>query len=408
MEALAGLFIVFVFARLVGEGAERFGQPAAVGELLAGIVLGITLVYLGSAVPLLPALFHTEMIEMVAQAGIFFLLLSAGIDMQPRSIASHSSVSFVVAAGGALVPLGAGTWLAWEFLPPSDMRGVQAGFVGVALAITAIPTTVRVLAELGLLNTRVGQTMVAAAIFDDVIGLMLLAIITALIEGGHMPSIGELTLMLVKAGAFFLITGLIGVHIYPRLSRYMQVLKIASAEFAIVMAVALAYGVLAEVLGMHWIVGVFMAGLFFEPSRVGPRHYNEMRLVVGGITAGFFGPVFFASIGLAVDLTAITHAPVFLVALIALAIAGKLLGAGVPARLAGFSTREASAIGFGMSSRGAVELVVIAIAVESGLFLFGAEDPIVQALPSALVLMAIVTTLVAPLALSALLGSKRR
>jgi len=406
MEALGGLFLVFVVARLFGEGAERAGQPAAVGELLAGIVIGLALAF---ALPpeangFLSA--DDDAIMMVAQAGIFFLLLAAGIDMKPSAIAAHSKVSFAVAVGGAVVPLIAGTWLAWVFLPETPLKAVQAAFVGVALAITAIPTTVRVLSEMGMLQSRMGETMVAAAIFDDVIGLVLLAVITALIETGSIPGIADFAWMLLKAAAFFVITGLLGVHVYPRISRHLHVLQIASAEFAILMAVALGYGLLAEALGMHWIVGVFMAGLFFEPDRVGPRAYNEMKLIVGGITAGFFGPVFFASIGMAVDLTAVTHAPLFLVALIVVAIAGKLLGAGLPAWMAGLPRRDAAAIGIGMSSRGAVELVVISIAVERGLFALTSDQPLIAAMPSALVLMAIVTTLVAPLALSALLRER--
>jgi Kef-type K+ transport system membrane component KefB len=413
MEALAGLFVVFVLARLFGEGAERVGQPAAVGELLAGLLIGLALaaaVSLNGGPAGLATYVHldSELIHLVAEAGIFFLLLSAGIDMKPTQIAAHSTTSFLVAAGGAVVPLATGTWLAWTFLPDTDMRAVQALFVGVALAITAIPTTVRVLAEMGLLSTRLGQTMVAAAIFDDVIGLVLLAVITALIATGEVPGVAEFAMMLLKAAAFFVVTGLLGAHVYPRISRQLHVLQIASAEFAILMGVALGYGVLAEVLGMHWIIGVFMAGLFFEPDRVGPRAYAEMKILTGGITAGFLGPVFFASIGLAVDLTAVVQTPVFLAALIGVAIAGKLVGAGVPARLLGFGSREAAAIGVGMSSRGAVELVVISIAVEHGLFAMGATDRVVAAMPSALVLMAIATTLIAPIALGMLLQAKKR
>jgi len=410
MEALGGLFIIFVVARLFGEGAERCGQPAEVGELVAGVLLGLGLVYLagfGISPHGLWAM-DGELIELVAQAGIFFLLLAAGIDMQPRSLMRNGGAGFGIALGGAIVPLVAGVWLAWEFLPPSDSKAVQAGLVGVALAITAIPTTVRVLSELGLLSTRLGQAMVAAAIFDDVIGLILLALLTALIETGALPGLVDCLILVGKAAGFFVVTGLLGAHIYPRISRRLHVLQIASAELAILMAVAMGYGVLAELLGMHWIIGVFMAGLFFEPERVGHKAYNEMKLIVGGVTSGFAGPVFFASIGLAVDLTAAVHAPVFLAALIGLAVAGKLLGSGIPALFAGFSARDAATIGIGMSSRGAVELVIISIAMERGLFAIAGDNPVVAALPSALVLMAIATTLVAPVAMSVMLKGRTR
>lgn len=405
MDALGGLFIIFVIARLFGEGAERCRQPAEVGELVAGVLIGLVAAYLATHGLSPHGLWALEgpLIELVAQAGIFFLLLAAGIDMQPRSLMRNGRAGLGIALGGALVPLAAGIWLGWAFLPDTPERPVQAALVGVALAITAIPTTVRVLSELGLLGTRLGQAMVAAAIFDDVIGLVLLALLTALIETGSLPGLADCLLMVAKAAAFFVVTGLLGAHVYPRISRKLHVLQIASAELAILMAVAMGYGVLAELLGMHWIIGVFMAGLFFEPERVGAKAYNEMKLIIGGLTAGFAGPVFFASIGLAVDLTAVTHAPLFLAALIGLAMAGKMAGCGVPALALGFRPREAVAIGAGMSSRGAVELVVISIAVERGLFASASDDPMVAALPSALILMAIVTTLAAPLAMSLLL-----
>ena len=408
MEALGGLFALFVLARLAGEGAERIGQPAAVGELAAGVLAGVALAL---AAPVWPAAGHaatSDLVRLAAEAGIFFLVLAAGIEMKPREISSHSRVSFFVAVGGVLVPFAGGLALGLAFLADSEAKLVQAIFIGVALSITAIPTTVRILGDLGLLHTRAGQTVIAAAVFDDVIGLLLLAMVTALIERGSPPDAAELGLMVGQIALFFAITALIGVHVYPRLSRHLKVLQIASAEFGIIMAVAMGYGLLAEALGMHWIVGVFMAGLFFEPSRVGARAYDEMRIVVAAITGGFFGPLFFASIGLEVDAVAIVAAPGFLVVLVVVAVAGKMIGGGVPALLGGFRAREAAAIGAGMSSRGAVELVVIAIAVEAGLFALPAEGATLtleHAVPSALVIMALATTLLAPLMLRALLGA---
>ena len=160
------------------------------------------------------------------------------------------------------------------------------------------------------------------------------------------------------------------------------------------MVVALAYGLLAELLGLHWIMGAFMAGLFFEPERVGARAYQEIRIVVVGITGGVLGPLFFVSIGLAMDFEALATVPFLVLALFLVAFVGKLLGAGVPARLAGFSMNEAAAVGTGMGARGAVELVVISIALDAGLFASGGGS-IISAL--------IATTLIATLTTSVLL-----
>ena len=182
-------------------------------------------------------------------------------------------------------------------------------------------------------------------------------------------------------------------------------MQAAASEFSALGSVALAYGLLAELLGMHWIMGAFMAGLFFERSRVGPKAYNEIRLVCGTLTRGFLGPLFFAYIGMKVDLSALGGAPLFVLSLIAVAFLGKLLGAGIPARLAGFSSREATAIGVGLSARGAVELVVISIAYESGIFsLAGGEGGEAGQLFSALITMGVVTTIAAPMLLRRVLG----
>ncbi len=158
---------------------------------------------------------------------------------------------------------------------------------------------------------------------------------------------------------------------------------------------------------MHWIMGAFMASLYFEESRVGVRAYKDLKLIVNALTAGLLGPMFFAWIGLQVDLGAIPAVPGLLLALIAVAFLGKLIGAGLPALWLGFGRRDALTVGIGMSGRGAMELVVLGIVLEAGLFERAeAADAVTGHLFSALVIMAMVTTLIVPLALRALLGSR--
>ncbi len=147
-----------------------------------------------------------------------------------------------------------------------------------------------------------------------------------------------------------------------------------------------------------------MAGLFFEPSRVGHKAYQEINLIAVAITRGFLGPLFFASIGLLVNIDVVLHFPWLIITVILIAFVGKLVGSGVPARLSGLDTREAISVGVGMSSRGAVELIVLSIAAEAGLFLQGdPEQGIIAHLFSALVLMGVVTTLISPIILKRIL-----
>ncbi len=400
METIAQLLILLVLSRVMGEIAVRLGQNATVGELIAGIVLAAIIGWIGGEIPFLADLATGEAVAFVAEAGIFFLVLLGGIEMQPEEIASHSKNSLFIALGGAVLPLASGFALAWWLLPDSDLKQSQALLVGVTMSITAIPVTVKLFQEIGMLQTPLGQTVVAAAIFDDIIGLFLLAILLAVIHTGYVPDISSLAILLGKVVVFFAVTIGLGVHVYPRVHAGATAMQAASIEFSALMGVALAYALLAELLGLHWIMGAFMAGLFFEPNRIGEKIYDNMTVAVGGITSGFLAPLFLVWIGLQVDLGALIAIPGFLVVLIAVSFIGKLVGAGVPAVFAGFPRRDAVSIGIAMNARGAVELVVVSIAAEAGLF--AASDgaaPIVTYLFSALVLMGIVTTLITPILL---------
>lgn len=401
MTIFAELLLVLVLTRALGEGAVRLGQSAAMGELVAGIALAGLAAAIGSRVPFFANLVGSEFFHGAAMVGIFSLMLMAGIELKPLEIAERSLGSFFVALGGALLPLALGVALGLAMLPAGETRFIQAFLIGVAMAITAIPASVRILADFDLLHAPIGRMIVGAALFDDVLGLLLLAILTALSTTGTVPGATDFAILAAKVAVFFGVTVGLGVHVYPRVSRHLETLQATAVEFSALMAVAFAYGILAEVLGMHWILGAFMAGLFFEPDRVGFRAYNGIKLVVGSVTAGFFGPIFFASIGARIDFTSVAGAPVFLVAVIALAFLGKLIGAGVPAFFTGLDRRDATAVGIGMGARGAVELVVLSIAVDAGIIATGPPGAAGEAgkagyIYSCLVIMAVVTTLATP------------
>lgn len=400
MDILAELFVILILVRAFGEVAARAGLSASVGEIIAGIALAGIAVWLGSTIPFLSQLASSHALEIVANLGIFFLVLTAGIEMEPTKIIESSAASFAVAVGGMVVPLLGGIALAWAFLPESDLRLVQALLVGVALSISAIPATVKVLNDLGLLHTKVGEIIVSAAVFDDILGLFLLAILLAMIETGQVPDVTSMVWLLAKVAIFFTITMVLGVHVYPRVQRGIRAMQVAAIDLSALTVVSLGYGWLAEALGMHWILGAFMAGLYFEQSRVGVLAYNEIKLICGAVTSGLFAPLFFAYIGLRVDLRTITEIPVFLALLVLVAFFGKIIGAGLPALCLGLNRREALSVGIGMSARGAVELVILSIAHEAGLF--AVSDPngsMVSYLYSSLILLAVITTLIVPIVL---------
>jgi len=171
--------------RAGAELAERLRLPALVGELLAGITLGVVLSHYAEFFPVLSELEDNEAFNGILDPGIFFLLLLAGIEMEPAEIVEAGRRAVFIALGGFIVPLAMGLGLAWWFLPESDYRFPQALFVGTALAITALPVSVKVLMDMDQLHSRAGETIVSAALFDDVFSLILLAVLTSALASFH-------------------------------------------------------------------------------------------------------------------------------------------------------------------------------------------------------------------------------
>lgn len=401
MEILVQFLIVLLAARVCGEMAVRLGQSPSVGELLSGVALAALAGWLGTQTPILSTLGASPALGVAAQAGVFFLVLQAAVEMKPAEIAQAGAGAAAIALGGMLLPLAGGVGLGLLFLPASPHSQTLAWVIGVSMAITALPITIKVFSELGLLHTKVGELVVTAAVIDDVLGLVLLAVIVAVVQTGQLPDPGALVWLLVKVAVFFAITILLGVHLYPRISRGIKEMQAATLELSVMVLAALTYGWLAELLGMHWVLGAFMAGLYFEESRVGALAYEDLRLILTAVTNALLGPMFFVWIGLQVDLTAIGAAPAFLLALIVVGFAGKAIGAGIPALCAGLSGREAAMVGVGMSARGAMVMVVLSVVLEAGLFASSPDDtPVIGQLFSLLVIGAMTNTLLMPMILT--------
>jgi len=393
------ILIVVIATQIFGRLAIRAHEPASVGEIFAGILLAIGFAAYAGDMPLLTAIVASPAAGHVAQVGIFFLMLYAGVELRPQELIANSRVSLRIAVGGLVLPLAAGVAFAWIFLPPSDLKLAQALVVGTALAITAIPVAVKVFLELGLLHKPVGEIVVSAALFDDVFGLLLLAVVTNLITLGQLPNGYSMIHLLVQAAGFFALTGVLAYFGYPIIWRYIEAVQVPGLRLIVLLAVGVGFGALAEHLGMHFVLGPFMAGLFFEPERVGAAAYERQKAILNPVTLGILAPVFFAWIGMQLDLGAFAAVPWFLAGLIVIAFLGKLIGAGLPALLSGLARRDAATIGIGMSGRGAVELVIISIALTAGVFEQPAGDPIVANLFSALVITAVVTTALTPVLL---------
>lgn len=406
MELLYVLLVLLAATRLFGELAVRLGQPVLIGELIAGIAIGLAVQTYSGTFPILATLSDDEVFVAITDLGIFFLMLLAGLELRPDEVAQASRRAVGVAIGGMLLPLGLGMGLGYWLLPHDDLLLPRALFLGVALSITAVPVSVKVLMDLGLMESRTGTLIVSAAIMDDVLSLVLLAVLTAVLRTGSMPGGSELALLAAEVVGFFVVAVGVGRWLVPRIGAWVGRARVGHFEFSFVLLMALLLGVIAENMGMHFIVGAFFAGLFFVRSTIDARTYDRVTEKLRAITVGFLAPVFFASIGLHLEPAGLSAAPLFLVALLVAATLGKVVGSGVAARAAGLPGREAAAVGVGMNGRGAVELIVADVALAAGLFETTTPSPVVDSLYASVVIMAIVTTLVTPIGLRALLRKR--
>lgn len=404
MEQAAFILAVFVGARVMGRIAERLHQPSSVGEVIAGAVLalalaqawpGLSMAWLGYA--------EGPTFEAIVGAGVFLLLLRAGVEMEPSEILQNSRTALWVAIGGSVLPLALGAGLGWLVLPAGPLKPAQMLILGTGLAISAVPVAARVLLELGVLHQRVGEVIITAAVFDDVFGLVLLAAVAGMIAGTPVGAPGVL-ILIGEVVVFFVLAGSIGHFAVPPMLAWLA-RHGTSMPVSGLIAVAIAFGLLAEGLELHFVLGPFMAGLFLERARVGEAAFERVKHVLDVVTFGALGPLFFASIGLKLDTTAVVETPVFLAALLFIAFAGKVAGAGLAGRWSGLAPRDALSVGVGLSGRGAIELVIADVALRTGAFHPPpGGDPYVENLFSALVITAVVTTILTPVLLRRTLG----
>jgi len=213
MELFFILLVLLVATRTFGEVAERLGQPGLVGELIAGIVLGTVAAQYADLFPNIAGLDQNRVFDAITDLGMFFIMLFAGVELQPNRLIEYSRGAFAVAVCGMVFPMALGIGLGWAFLPASDAFLAQCILLGTALAITAVPATIRILMDLGRLESRSGQIIVSAAVFDDILSLILLAWLTALIDSESASSF-SFGLLALKVLAFFAITTAIGVYVF--------------------------------------------------------------------------------------------------------------------------------------------------------------------------------------------------
>lgn len=376
---LAALISVILFsAKMAGYISLRLGQPSVLGEILIGIVLGPSVIDLLH----LPFIDHSlgETIASFGELGVLLLMFLAGLELQLNELTRNTRVAAYAGLIGVALP----ALLGWGAGRLFGMDNATSIFLGLALGATSVSISAQTLMELKVLRSRVGLSLLGAAVFDDVLVILSLSIFLAM-QGGA-GDLGEILWLLVKMLAFLTFSVAFGLWVLPWLTHRMARLPISQGILTLTLVVLLTYGFAAEMLGgMAAITGAFIAGLMM--ARSGEKERVEQG--IHSMAYGLFVPVFFINIGLSVNARELhTNMILFALVITVTGIAGKWLGAGLGARLGGMSRRESAQLGAGMVSRGEVGLIVASVGIQQGLV---TTDEF-----SAVVAMVLVTTLVTP------------
>lgn len=398
------LGVLLASGRLLGELAQRFGQPAVVGELLAGVLLGPTVmgrVWPEFTLTLFPASgLRADVLEGLTTLSVALFLMSAGIDVQFSTIWRRGKTSLSVAIAGFAFPFALAFAAAW-FVPfnlgcePDANPRIFALFFAAAISISALPVIARTLMDLDLYRSDLGMIVIAAAVFNDLLGWMVFAVTLGLLDGGANPFLSaSATILFTLLSAAVMLT--LGRWLLHRVLPWIQAHATwPGGVMGFAVSLALLAAAVTEWIGIHAIFGAFLVGVAIgDSSHLRP----QTRHTIHDFVSCIFGPLFFASVGLHVDFAAKFDLPIVLTVLL-IACVGKILGCGLAGRLAGMDWRASWAVGFAMNARGAMEIILGLLALESGL--------IRQRMLVALVIMAVVTSLMAGPAIQRLLRRAR-
>ncbi len=373
------LVVILLAAKAAGYIATRLGQPSVLGELLAGVLLGPSLVNI-LGLPFISSTSLGDTVSELSQLGVLLLMFLAGLELHLGELARNRKVSLLASLGGLLLSIALG-WLAGRLF---GMDQTAAILLGIAIAATSVSISARTLMELDLLRSQVGLSLLGAAVLDDILSILAFSVFLAVTSGGG----GAADLVWTTARMFLFLAGAVvfGLWVLPWLSRGINRLHISQGPLAFAIAMLLVYGLAAELAGgMAAIIGAFLAGLMFART-------PEKGLIEQGMNSlayALFVPIFFINIGLAVNLCGLQITDIWLIlAVTVVAVGGKLLGAAGGARLGGLTGHRAWQVGAGMVARGEVTLIVAALGSRAGLIKSNTF--------SAIVLAVLISTLLTP------------
>ena len=392
---IAQILALLIVGRLLGEAMLRMRQPAVMGQLIAGLLLGPSLFGL-----LLPDLQHAlfpknpeqkAMIDAISQFGILLLLLLTGMETDLKLVRQTGRAAVFASLMGIVVPFACGVALG-EMLPDSLLpdpgkRLITALFLGTALSIASVKIVAMVVREMNFMRRVVGQVILASAIIDDSVGWIIVSIIFSLALHGAVDA-WSLAQSVIGTFLFMVVSLTVGRRIVFFIIRWVN--DSFTSEFAVITAILVIMGGMAMIthlIGVHTVLGAFVAGILIGESPILTRHIDEQ---LRGLITAFFAPVFFGIAGLSADLTIFADPQIALLTagLILIASLGKFGGAFIGAELGGLTRREGFALACGMNARGSTEVIIATVGLSMG--------ALNQNLFTMIVAMAVITTLAMP------------
>ncbi|EJR03871.1 cation:proton antiporter [Bacillus cereus] len=369
--------LILLSTKLAGDLSVRLGQPSVLGKLIVGIVIGPAL---------LGWIENSELLTQLSNVGVILLMFMAGLETDLKELNENRNSSLAVAIGGIVLPF-VGGYVAGLVM---GMEQGNAVFLGLLLCATSVSISVQTLRDLGKMKTRESTTMLGAAVFDDILVVILLAFAMSFLGTDDV----NLTMVILKKVVFFASIILIGWKGVPAIMRWLSPLRVSESIVSAALIICFSFAYFGELLGIAGIIGAFAAGIAISQT----NYKHEVEKKVEPIAYAMFVPVFFVSIGMNITFDGIGDQSWFILALTVIAVFTKLIGCGFGARMTGFDAKSSAIIGAGMVSRGEVALIIAGTGLSSGLL---AQDYF-----TAIVIVVILTTMITPPMLKYTFGAK--
>ncbi|GAB6417966.1 cation:proton antiporter [Bacillus luti] len=369
--------LILLSTKLAGDLSVRLGQPSVLGKLIVGIVIGPAV---------LGWIENSELLTQLSNVGVILLMFMAGLETDLEELNANRNSSLAVALGGIVLPF-VGGYVSGLVI---GMEQGNAVFLGLLLCATSVSISVQTLRDLGKMKTRESTTMLGAAVFDDILVVILLAFAMSFLGTDDV----NLTMVILKKVVFFASIILIGWKGVPAIMRWLSPLRVSESIVSAALIICFSFAYFGELLGIAGIIGAFAAGIAISQT----NYKHEVEKKVEPIAYAMFVPVFFVSIGMNITFDGIGDQIWFILALTVIAVLTKLIGCGLGARMTGFDAKSSAIIGAGMVSRGEVALIIAGTGLSSGLL---AQDYF-----TAIVIVVILTTMITPPMLKYTFGAK--